>query len=329
MTKGSISLRGGQLIVAGEGATALDGSVLMSAFGQVKISGDYTFSNGVWQGATEDSSYTYEDTASAKAKANESLKSSGIAISDKDAFEGKQTGVITSDAGIMFNNLVANRGSKGVDIKVVGDSYSFENGITVGKGSELNVCVQERNGEKVLALRANGDVEATYGLPEGWKTNTGETSVTETFEKGQYITAAAILNKAGVESVTGTDVKWNGQDVSSVTLKIGHNYDGHYNNHEGGQYSNYDYCYFKVAGNEEDTVKDVNGKDIQKTNLVGEYNGQKFTILAGARVSLGSDGSIQVLSGDVYTEQMNVSQLPEAKEDGDKAPGASTNRSMA
>ena len=336
VSKGTISLRGGKLVVAGEGATALDGSVLLSAFGKVNVSGDYTFKDGVWVGKDENSSYKYYDSNDAKNSANKSLQSLGIEITDDKAFAGEQKGIITSDPALMFNTLVSNRGNTGVDIKVIGDDYTID-GVSVDKGAQLNISVQEVDGEKVLALRAKNTLSATYNMPEGWtaKDKNGnpvtETEIKATFNKDEYITFASLLNKAGVASVKGS-VKWggaasvtDGQNPEEVQIPV---IEDVTINVKGGDYKKYDGCSLELAGNGQ-SVKDVYGNTRQKTNLVGKYkvgnyDAQEYTILAGAKVSLSADGTLTVKSADVYTKDMNVSQQPESNGGGNSS-GAGSN----
>ena len=303
--RGTVSLRSGALVVEGEGATALDGSQFITGFGTVDVHGEYQFSNGAWVNSDENSYYTYHDTTEAKEKINDYLDASGLkSVNDIDVSQ-QQKGIISSDKSVMFNNFIASV-TNGIDVEVVNDNYVSSDGISLEKGTKFNISVINDNGTNVIVLKANEDLKATYELSEGWSASNGETSFTQEFKNGEYITVAALLNKAQVESITG-NVNWNGVDIPNVTINV--------TGGDNANYKNYDACSLNLAGNG-DTVEDVNGNPIGKTNLVGEYNGKAFTILEGAKVKLLAGGKISVVNGDVYADGMVIKSSDTNKPNG-------------
>ena len=326
-SKGIISVRNGNLTIVGNGTVATSGSVLGSGAGYVITDGgDYIYSNGTWAAGSSASTFSFVSPNKAKQTLTDNFSNVGLEVSglEKFDFTGKMSGDISSDAMTMFGTIlnnqsdeVADKGANFVDKTNTG--VQIADGITLSPGASFNISLQTLNGEKVMAFKANDTLNATYKLPNSWKAEgTTKTEFTEEFTAGQYITAAAILNKAGVQSLVGKDIEWRGKNYEEITVSVSH-MDNH--NRSAG-YNNLAYCYFTLPTTEEPIHDSANGVDREVTALSSEYNGTTYHILAGARVSIG-DGSLAVTNARVYAEGMNVTdQEKQDKPEGNGGGGA-------
>ena len=341
-TEGIISIRDGNLMILGNGATATEGSTLGSAAGYVITEGgDFVYLNGSWIQGSEKSGFHFAPSSTpAKTLSDNFEETYKLQASNMDNldFTGTFYGNISYDAMSMFQTVLEGQGSysskayKGVDFVNISDTeVQIGDGITLSAGAEFNISLQYIDAEgtmdeqRVMAFRANNDLTATCNLPESWKDSEGKTEFTVDFKRGDYISIATILDKAGVKSITGKDVIWNGEKVESVTVEVGHFHDT-YEPDPDSIYTYIEYCYLKLADTGETVHDSVNDVDRKISALSGEYNEQEFYVLAGARVSIGN-GSLTVTDATVYTEDMNVTTIKnQGNNDPENNPGIGGNK---
>ncbi len=309
-----ISIRNTSYTVEGNGAIAWSGSQLKSAGGIVTTAGDnYINLNGIWvpgQGAT----YTYNNPSSVAENFKTNFAEQGLEAEGLDVFDysGQMKGYITIDAMTMINSALNNQtaeiSKQGIDFTVKSEKYTLVNDIILSKDAEFNMSLQELNGEQTIAFRANNTLDATYQIPDGWTADNNNTSFTEQFTNGQYITAAAILNKAGVTTLTGTNIEWNGQTLNSITVNVSHMD----NRYRTSGYDNLAYCYFTLPTT--GTIyNSATGKYENRTALTSTYNGTTYYILEGAKVTISANG-LSVVQATVYASNMNVSKKEDSGE---------------
>ncbi|MBQ3834774.1 MAG: hypothetical protein II816_04600, partial [Elusimicrobia bacterium] len=315
VSNGTVSLRAGQLVVVGDGATALSGSKLLSSNGQVQISGDYTFnSNGEWVGS-EGSTYKYVNPTQAKESMSKSLGEVGLSFDGEVDFSASQTGNISLNPETMFNNLVSSS-PDGINLIVSGKTYTTAEGIVFNKGAKINFSFVNdedfgyNTDRKTLAIKVNKDTSVTYNLPEGLTAynkqdkEVSKDKLTQDFKQGEYVKLPYLLKKAGVSYLSGT-ANWNGEDVNVKISLYGSAY---------AKYTeaNSDTGLMLVSDHElkkDEYIKDEFGNLQSPTSLVGEYNGTNFTVLSGARIKLAADGKIVITDAKVYTENMHIEGL--------------------
>jgi hypothetical protein len=297
-----LTFNSGTAVIIGEGTTAWSGSKLQSAGGIVKTqAGNYTFSGGTWV-ADATAKFTFDYPMQAQTNLEDAFKDSGLSVTglEKIDYTGIITGNISSNAMTMLDTMmrtVANSTvpQDAINATVTGDKFALTNGAVLAKGASFNISLQTiDNGQKVLAFKALSDLTvSSYDMPEGWTSAEGTSFKNIKFATGEFITIENILSKSGVTAITNENTTWNSLNVGSITLNL-----------KSGSYSKFGDTYFELAGNG-NTVSD--GQNSYETSeLVGSYNGTAFTILAGAKISLGSDGSISVIKGDVYVKDMYV-----------------------
>ncbi|MDD5021554.1 MAG: hypothetical protein PHR82_05375 [Endomicrobiaceae bacterium] len=313
-----LTFNSGTAVIIGEGATAWSGSQLQSAGGIVTTSGgNYVFSGGTW-GGDADANFKFNDPLTAQTNLEKAFENAGLNVTglDKINYSGTITGNISANAMTMLDTMLRQESNAlipqdAINAGVTGDTYALSNGIILSKGALFNISLQSiENGQKVLGFKALNDINvSSYDMVEGWTSDKGTSFENIKFATGEFITIENILDKSGATYITNEHTTWNSVDIGEITLNI--------NSTVKGNYSTFGNTYFELAGNG-GTVSD--GKDTyETTNLIGNYNGTAFTILAGAKISMGIDGSISVIKGDVYVKDMYV---PASKSDGSTGTGS-------
>ncbi|MDD5021771.1 MAG: hypothetical protein PHR82_06570, partial [Endomicrobiaceae bacterium] len=326
ITNGIVSIRGGALTIIGEGAVATDGSVLNSAGGFVTTSGEYKYSGGAW-GPLGEASFTFNDPDNAADRLEESFAGAGLDVSGLDDldFSVQMTGYISTDPMMMVETVLRNQDAEqydatttNINATVTDHEYTLSNNIILEEDAQFNISLQSlENGEQVLAFKANNTFKADTGdgfIPEGWTTNNGSSFNNIEFSNGEYITLEVLLAKAGVTTVTGEGIKWEigTEEEYNLGLSV-----------VSGDYKVFGSTYLSLTGTEN---FEFEGQQYSKTELTGEYEGQKFTILSGAKVSISANG-ISIINANVYTENMNVSKQntpSDEQEDSQQGSGSAT-----
>ena len=293
-----------------------------------------TFSNGTWlaqNGATFiiDKEITADDLQEfANAQGLELLTDmSGFNLG---ALNGKELTYIPGDTETALGYILSlqddDTKKAGIDLKVIDvegqenyNGYTTSSGILLAIDSEFNLSLNKNNS---IILKANNNLSASYSLPEGWTSATGENFENVTLRKGDYITAATLLKNAGVTEITGKDIVWRGEQYEELTIAIemtekdtSESYDDY-----GGKY------YFSLQGN--GTYVDKFG-DYECTALTSNYvdseNGEhgEFTILAGARVELTKNG-IFISDATVYANGMIIGKVQGAGTTASQTEGSET-----
>ncbi len=310
-----ISMRNGQYCAVGEGAVAFDGSQLRSAFGLTTLSGgNALYSGGSWAGFNG-ASFTFNSSPSEiKANFTDAFKKSGISITGLENIDfSKPMGTISTDIMAMTESILAAQSysvrTAGINATVIGyedengdviDTFTLPDGVSLQKGASFNISLVSTTiygtVEQFMAIKANNDgIKANYTTPDGWTSEDGLSSFEAIFNKGEYISFGSLLNKNGITTLVGTDIKWNGETIAEVTVEL----------KTRGYFGAY---WYELVGNGETVNDPVSEQPFEKTNLVGSYKGTNFTILEGARVNI-SAGGISVLKANVYTENMYIDGL--------------------
>ncbi|GAB1401955.1 hypothetical protein MASR1M68_08660 [Elusimicrobiota bacterium] len=299
-----LSFNAGTAVIIGEGATAWAGSQLQSAGGIVTTNnGNYVFSGGTWS-ADATANFKFNNPLEAQSNLEKAFETAGLNVTglDKLNYSGTITGNISANAMTMLDTMMRQDSNAlvpqdAINASVTGDEYALSNGVVLSKGALFNISLQSiENGQKVLAFKALNDLTVSnYEMPEGWESDKGTSFENIKFAAGEFITIENILDKSGATYVTNTRTTWNSVDVGEITLLIVST---------DKDYTKFGSTYFTLKGNG-NTVSDGTNS-YETTDLVGNYNGTAFTILAGAKISMGIDGSISVIKGDVYVKDMYV-----------------------
>ena len=237
VSNGTISLRDGQLVVLGEGATALSGSQLQSAFGLTTLSGEATYSvaTGSWFVSDENSYFTFNNPESVSLNLTDSLN--GLSVVNDDLDYNVRLSFISADSGLMLGSLLGGQEQGAtITLQVDNESYTLGDGVTLSQNAQFTIGLDENNS---LIFTAANDLDASYLLNDDCTVYDNDFnrmnisgSITATLNAGDIISADNLFTISGIsylvteeEGVSSAYIVQNstwitGVEISDNTINV-------------------------------------------------------------------------------------------------------------
>ncbi|MCL2144512.1 MAG: hypothetical protein FWH43_03345, partial [Endomicrobia bacterium] len=151
---GDISIRGLSLVVFGEGATALSGSVLMSNGNLVTTEGIYTMHDNQWMAGEfvnrvfveNESQFSYNDPSAAAKGVQDHYAGIGFNVGELD-FSGKFAGNIPATYAQALSSYAARDGDVNATVNALGANVSGNGGNIILKEGDQVIFKAKDNGE--------------------------------------------------------------------------------------------------------------------------------------------------------------------------------------